>query len=239
LESVNVICMKWGTRYGAHYVNRLFHGVKNNLNRPFRFVCFTDDDTGLEEGIESFPLPPITIPEQHTVSPWRKLSLFSKELADLSGKTLFLDLDVIIVDTLDDFFDFSENFSIIENWTQKGRGIGNSSVYCFNIGQHADILEYYESNQDEVFANYSNEQIYLSLNIKDKQYWPETWCKSFKFHAIPRGIKRLFVEPSIPSGCKIVVFHGYPNPDQAMIGDYGKKLRKYFKPATWIEKYWV
>ena len=231
--------MKWGTRYGAHYVNRLYHGVKNNLTRPFRFVCFTDDDTGLEEGIESFPLPPITIPEQHTVSPWRKLSLFSKDLADLSGKTLFLDLDVIIVDTLDDFFDYSEKFSIIENWTQKGRGIGNSSIYCFNVGEHADILEYYESNQDEVFANYSNEQIYLSLNIKDKQYWPDDWCKSFKFHAIPRGIKRYFVEPSIPDGCKIVVFHGYPNPDQAMIGDYGKKLRKFFKPAKWIEKYWV
>lgn len=239
MESINVICMKWGTRYGAHYVNRLYHGVKNNLTRPFRFVCFTDDDTGLEEGIESFPLPPITIPEQHTVSPWRKLSLFSKDLADLSGKTLFLDLDVIIVDTLDDFFDYSEKFSIIENWTQKGRGIGNSSIYCFNVGEHADILEYYESNQDEVFANYSNEQIYLSLNIKDKQYWPDDWCKSFKFHAIPRGIKRYFVEPSIPDGCKIVVFHGYPNPDQAMIGDYGKKLRKFFKPAKWIEKYWV
>lgn len=239
MESIYVICMKWGTRYGAHYVNRLYHGVKNNLTRPFRFVCFTDDDTGLEEGIESFPLPPITIPEQHTVSPWRKLSLFSKDLADLSGKTLFLDLDVIIVDTLDDFFDYSEKFSIIENWTQKGRGIGNSSIYCFNVGEHADILEYYESNQDEVFANYSNEQIYLSLNIKDKQYWPDDWCKSFKFHAIPRGIKRYFVEPSIPDGCKIVVFHGYPNPDQAMIGDYGKKLRKFFKPAKWIEKYWV
>jgi hypothetical protein len=231
--------MKWGTRYGAHYVNRLYHGVKNNLNRPFRFVCFTDDDAGLEEGIESFALPPITIPAEHTVSPWRKLSLFSKDLADLSGKTLFLDLDVIIVDSLDGFFDYSEDFSIIENWTQKGRGIGNSSVYCFNIGQHAEILEYYESNQDEVFAKYSNEQIYLSLNIKDKQYWPEAWCKSFKFHAIPRGIKRLFVEPSIPNGCKIVVFHGYPNPDQAMIGDYGKKLRKFFKPAKWIEKYWA
>lgn len=239
MQPVNIICMKWGTRYGPHYVNRLYNGVKKHLNIPYRFICFTDDATGLDQGVESFPLPEITIPEQHSVSPWRKLSLFSKQLGDLSGKALFLDLDVIIVDSLDEFFDFSDRFTIIENWTQKGRGIGNSSVYCFEVGAHSDILEFYEKNQTEVFSNYSNEQIYLSLNIKDKKYWPAKWCQSFKFHAIPRGIKRFLVEPMIPEGCKIVVFHGYPNPDQALVGDYGKKLRKYFKPAKWIERYWA
>ena len=161
MQPVNIICMKWGTRYGPHYVNRLYNGVKKHLNIPYRFICFTDDATGLDQGVESFPLPEITIPEQHSVSPWRKLSLFSKQLGDLSGKALFLDLDVIIVDSLDEFFDFSDRFTIIENWTQKGRGIGNSSVYCFEVGAHSDILEFYEKNQTEVFSNYSNEQIYL------------------------------------------------------------------------------
>ena len=41
--SVNIICLKWGTRYPARYTNILYASVKRHLHRPFRFVCFTDD----------------------------------------------------------------------------------------------------------------------------------------------------------------------------------------------------
>ena len=30
-----IICMKWGTKYGAEYVNRLYNMVKRNLTLPF------------------------------------------------------------------------------------------------------------------------------------------------------------------------------------------------------------
>ena len=55
----NVLCLKWGKRYGAEYVNRLYRGVKANLSGPFRFVCVTDDPTGLVEGVEpcAYPSP--------------------------------------------------------------------------------------------------------------------------------------------------------------------------------------
>ena len=48
----NVICMKWGTKFGAEYANRLYKMVEKNLTVPHRFVCFTDDPTGLDAGIE-------------------------------------------------------------------------------------------------------------------------------------------------------------------------------------------
>lgn len=235
---VNVVCMKWGAKYGPEYVNRLYSMVKRHLQLEFRFACFTDDGSGLDSGIEVFPLPPIHVPEAHDISPWRKVALLNPELGDLTGKTLFLDLDVIIVDDIDCFFEFSDKFTIIENWTQLGQGIGNSSVYLFEVGAHSDVALKYEREIDTVFSEYSNEQIFISKNIPDKHYWPKDWCRSFKFHAIPRGLMRYLKEPSIPEGCKILVFHGYPNPDQALAGDYGTKLRKYFKPARWITDYW-
>ena len=37
--SVNILTLKWGARYSAEYVNRIYRGVKRNLRRPFRFVC--------------------------------------------------------------------------------------------------------------------------------------------------------------------------------------------------------
>ena len=235
---VNVICIKWGTRYGPEYVNRLYHMVQRHLSLPFRFACLTDDSMGLDDGIETFPIPDMHVPAEKAVSPWRKLALFAPQLGDLTGKTLYLDLDIVLVDSIDPFFSYSDKFTIIENWTQKGRGIGNSSVYCFEIGRHADVLSYYETHMDEVLEKYSNEQTYLSKHIGDIAYWPETWCQSFKFHAIPRWPARLWKTPALPAGCKILVFHGHPNPDEAMEGRYGRKLRKYFRPAAWIGDYW-
>ena len=54
-DKVNVLCLKWGKRYGADYVNRLYRGVSANLSRPFRFVCVTDDPSGLAAGVETAP----------------------------------------------------------------------------------------------------------------------------------------------------------------------------------------
>jgi len=47
--------MKWGGKYGPHYVNALREGVSRHLTAPFRFLCLTDDAAGLKTGIESAP----------------------------------------------------------------------------------------------------------------------------------------------------------------------------------------
>ena len=52
-----VICMKWGTKYGPEYVNRLYGMVSRHLHGAFRFVCFTDDTTGIRPEVENFRCP--------------------------------------------------------------------------------------------------------------------------------------------------------------------------------------
>ena len=49
---VNVICMKWGVKYGPEYVNRLYRGVAQYLSRAHRFVCFTDDGGNSGDAVE-------------------------------------------------------------------------------------------------------------------------------------------------------------------------------------------
>ncbi|MEX2365586.1 MAG: glycosyltransferase, partial [Pseudohongiellaceae bacterium] len=56
-DPVNILCMKWGTKYDASYVNKLHSMVSRNLSLPFRFICLTDSDEGLDQDIESFPIP--------------------------------------------------------------------------------------------------------------------------------------------------------------------------------------
>ena len=45
-DLVNVLCMKWGNKYPADYVNRLYSMVARNMQRPFRFICLTEDSVG-------------------------------------------------------------------------------------------------------------------------------------------------------------------------------------------------
>ena len=44
--------MKWGTKYGPEYVNRLYGMVRRHLRGDFRFVCFTDDVTGIRPEVD-------------------------------------------------------------------------------------------------------------------------------------------------------------------------------------------
>ncbi len=244
MEKVNVICMKWGTVYGPEYVNKLYSMVKRCLHRPFRFVCFTDDASNLYEAIEVQPLPLLEVPPQHQQSPWRKLSMFQPQLANLTGMTLFLDLDLILVEDIDCFFSYGkpQDFCIIENWTQLGAGIGNSSVYRFQAGKCSFIYEAYNMNPLRACQSYDNEQIFLSHQVirsgHNLVFWPKEWCRSFKRHALPKWPMSWLRQPSIPIDAKIVVFHGHPKPDEAALGRWPGKFWRRFRPATWIDEYW-
>ena len=68
-------------------------------------------------------------------------------------------------------------------------------------------------------------------------YWPDEWVPSFKYHCVPSLFMRFFKEPSIPLNAKIILFHGLPNPPEAIQGISGKWYR-YIKPTPWIEDYW-
>lgn len=245
MNSVTILTMKWGTAYSADYVNKAYAMVKRNLTIPFNFVCFTDDPLGIRPEVQTFPLPEIEVPEQHRCSPWQKLSMFKKDLAGVSGVGLFLDLDIVIVENIDCFFTLGneDDFYIIENWTQLGRGVGNSSVYRFPISKLDFIYEEYVKDPLKVCSSYDNEQIFLSKMIVERghilNFWPAEWCQSFKRASLSKNfIHNWFNEPIIPNGVKIVIFHGHPKPDEAMRGQWPGKFWKRFKPASWIAKYW-
>jgi hypothetical protein len=47
-----VYTVKWGTRYGSEYVNKLYRGIKRNTTIDFDFYCCTDDASGLSDEIK-------------------------------------------------------------------------------------------------------------------------------------------------------------------------------------------
>lgn len=237
---VNIICMKWGTKYHAHHVNQLFASVKFHLKRPYRFICFTDDSKDICAAVETMPLPSFRNAEGVDRG-WPKLAMFSPELADITGTALFLDLDIVIVGGLDEFFDLQGDFWIIKDWKRPWRLTGNSSVFRFEIGQMPDVLENFDNNFEVITKRYRNEQEYLShyLFQKDKlQYWPSTWCQSFKYTLIPIFPRNFWQTPKPGLDARIIVFHGCPKPEEAIYG-ISNKWYRFYKPARWIADTWL
>lgn len=247
-QPVNVICFKWGTRYGVHYVNNLYAGVKKHLHRPFRFICVTEDPSGLTEGIESVP-----IPENPGHPNWPnvflKLLITADGFAGLQGPTLFFDIDIIITGDIDCFFDYKLGKNvIIHNWIERRKTmfrkrpeIGNSSVFRFEAGKSQYICDTFLKEKDRAIDRsiFVTEQAFLTYAMKERYWWPEEWVRSFKRHSMRPFPLNLFLAPVLPKDTRILVFHGRPDPDQALVGFKGKHPNRHSRPAPWISNYWT
>ncbi len=193
-----IICMKWGKKYSSIYVNKLYHSIIKFTKKPTKLICFTDDKKGINENILCKPLPNITLPDILKNSPWKKLSIWQYPLFDIQGEVLFLDLDLVITGNLDRFFEYKKNdYCVIENWTQKGSNIGNTSCFKFNIGKHKYIYDDFQKNPIAIFKRYRIEQVYISKTIKSHFFWPDDWCKSFKHNLLPPWPKKIVVSCNI------------------------------------------
>lgn len=254
-EPFNVICIKWGTIYSADYVNKLFSMVTRNSTFNLNFYCFTDDVDGLDSRIICKPLPRLAVsPEDDKYAYKKEAGLCDDDLGGLRGqRVLYFDLDVVLVANIDDFFTYpeGEDFVIVNDWNTRGNSVGQASCYSWVVGTLGVIKKYFEEHPKEVVAEYfTASQEYLSAQvIKHKgemKFWPEQWCRSFRFHCMPIGILRSFITPRIPAGTRVVVFHGRPNPHEAREGKWSndfsvpfyKRWYKTLRPTTWIDDYW-
>ena len=149
------------------------------------------------------------------------------------------DLDLIITGSLDDLFDYPGEVMIIKDWIKKD-GTGNSSVYRFEVGAHPEILSEFEKSFQQIKNTHRNEQEYLSAALMAKNalvYWPDEWCRSFKRHCLKPFWFLIARETQVPENARVIVFHGKPDPHEAIAGVSGKWYRR-FKPATWITDHW-
>lgn len=239
-QPVNVICMKWGAKYDTTNVNRLRAMVKRHLSLPHRFVCFTDNGTGARDDVEIMPLPYVNVP-QGPERCWRKLGVFSPEETGLHGLTLFLDLDLVLLDSIDCFFEYPGEFIIIRDWlrdSKTGRAVGNSSVFRFDATKHHAILESFNADAQNIAAHHRCDQDWMTHYVGAPTYWPEAWCRSFKRHCLQPFPISLFKAPKHPPDTKILVFHGNPKPEVAANQVTMKPLAlRYTKPATWLNQF--
>lgn len=267
--SRQIICVKWGRKYGPDYVNRLYGMAARHVSGPFRLFCFTDDRQGLRREVEAMDLPELGCePPRNSPGQWRKVVLWGRELGGLQGPALFIDLDSVIVDSLDGYFEFGEPEDVIlaRNWAKPFSRLGQTSVFRYPIGRNPHLLDDFRADPQGIADRYHFEQHYVTASVKGGiRFWPEAWTRHFRLHCLPAFPLRYFVPARIPAGARIVTFPGGPNPEDVALGRWlpqqpaypgrwqhlrdtfserrlqrtrWRHLTRYVRPVPWLDEHW-
>lgn len=117
--SLQVVCVKYGTKYGADYVNKLYYGVKTHLSLPHTFHCFTEDGEGLDTNIKVVPLA------NHWQAWWSKVHIFDGQVYSSAEKpkvlVMYIDLDMIISGSLD---------SLVHSFDGRFATLTTNDIFC-------------------------------------------------------------------------------------------------------------
>lgn len=209
---LHVVCVKWGTKYGADYVNKLFHGVTKYLTLPHDFTCFTEDPSGLDEGILTEPLA------ENWNNWWGKATLFAPHA--LTGRLLYIDLDSVITGSLDDLGRYSGAFALMstrEIYCEKAKDGYNSSIIAwhtsFGSSIYASLKRYYQY----VLKYICRFDFWLEMTVANADYVQEYLPGQFLDYCS-------FCQEIVPEGCRIVAFPRDPKPHEAK--------------APWIQDLW-
>lgn len=176
-------CIKWGDKYSAEYVNRLFRAVQRNLTVPHTFVCYTDN----ADGLDCLALP---LPAGH-IGWWYKLFLFS-----LDRPVLVIDLDVVILRNIDALV--CDEFRAIKDPWQSGY---NSSVVMIPAGM-GEVWEKYLTDRPDKRLHGDQDWLNIVPGFSSESCYPPDLCKSYK--AEVRGVGL--------GDTALVYFHGDPKP---------------------------
>lgn len=238
---IHVVCLKWGDKYPADYVNKLHGMVRRHLTLPFFFHCMTEDSHGLSPEIHVLPLPDLGVHGW-----WYKLYLFNSSFYGLSGDILFLDLDVVITGSMDNLLTYSPGSFCIA--PDKLPGAYNSSVLRFKIGSMAFIWDSFVCQKEAVMGRFHGDQDWIQHLVLKAQIYPYPMVVSYKFDCyssarfsgggVGKWLRRhgYFLprkKAVYPDGASVVLFHGKPDPEDVMQTSYDK-----YRHAPWISACW-
>jgi tetratricopeptide (TPR) repeat protein len=211
---IHVVSVKWGKKYGADYVNKLYRGVLKFLTEvEFDFYCFTEDPSGLEEGIKVIPLA------ENWTGWWGKATLFSD--TGLEGRLLYIDLDSVITGELNELARYQGAFAVM----------GTSDLECEKAkdGYNTSIISWHSGFGKEIYSVLKKYYKQTLKFICRFDFWTEMMVKNAGL--VQDLFPGMFLDyltyckDHVPEGCRMVCFPREPKPH-----DY---------KSDWIRELWV
>ena len=202
----------------SKYVNNLFEGVSRYADRPFDFICFTNEDLDLAPGIEQRSFPMVT-----TRGVLPRLYMFSEQSGLFGHQVLCLDLDVVVVGDLGPLMSYSGLFCARSKFKIGEEHKLDGDIMSFQAGREAEARFWKPFVKDVKAAELLTQgrerywMRYVAGDIADR--WDVVTPKSV------RSFKRHMGNSNkIPSGAAIISCHGIPRPHQVK--------------GEWIKEYW-
>ena len=184
---MNIIFVKWGTKYSSEDVNNLY---KSLVREDFDYYCYTDDPSGIDPNINI-----INIPAKPALKVWwNKLYMFNKDFP-LSGKTIFFDLDVyirsdpwVILNDIDwntlTLVDCSFKTHVVDSRKHHFDVKINSSVAAWDADNsyiHSLWDKFYSSQKDYYLRKYAGIDRFIVHEGFDYNVFPSDTIQSYKY----------------------------------------------------------
>jgi hypothetical protein len=181
VNSRTIACVEWGNYLGRgeEYVAKLRAMVARHTRCEYEFVVLRP--TGL-------------------IGWWNKIELFRP--GALTGRILYLDLDTVVVGSLDPLFE-SKGILHLANWGWTKNDYG-SGVMVWDAGEHEEVYSLYDK---DVPSRFRGDQDWMT-HLGGWEALPPALCKSYRYHS----------KASPPEGASVVCFHGTPKPHEIASG---------------------
>lgn len=199
--SLHVVLVRWGSKYGPPYVQRLLRDIATYLSYPYETHLFTDDP--------SCPAIAGLVDHTHLLRPglhgwWNKLAMFGNVFPP-GARVLYFDLDVIIMGDLSPIVACADPFVMISNFgPNRPQSLHNSSVMLWTPSVFTrQVVDLYEP---EVAKKLHGDQCWLWRVMRDGiSNFPKGLVVSYKYDC----------RRAVPHSASVVVFHGDPKPIDA------------------------
>jgi hypothetical protein len=199
--------------YGRKHVAALKSMVARHLSLPHEFVCVTNVPGAVDGICRAVPLDMTTfVPGTR----YAKLMLFRRDIGERLGeRVLYLDLDTVIVDSIDPIVDRPEPLVLWRNpnHVYPRRARYNTSIMLITAGCRPELYESFDPNRhpDEMrkFTT-GTDQAWISHNVgADEAYWDAS--HGIRGAGRPGDIVR-GVGETLPPGTRIVFTPGPREP---------------------------
>lgn len=238
----SVVCYRWRPQhadhrfvFGAETVNTLKAMVRRFYTRPVRFICCTDDPSGLDPDVEVVPIwdDYANLPSPHgkrNPSCYRRLKGFSAEMASVFGQRFVtVDLDCVATGDLRTIFDRPEEFVAYGDTNPQPHSYYNGSLMLMTAGCRSQVWERFDPirSPDEAYRAgcYGSDQAIIShcLGPNEAKFMRSDGVYSFRNDFVLKSVRAL------PENARLVIFHGRLKPWMPEVTD------RY----PWVRQHWT
>lgn len=220
-QPLTVVTFKWRAPPGyrstfrGEHVDTLRRMVARHYQRPHRFICITDDASGIQEpDVELFEIwddfSRVANPSgRKNPSCYRRLRLFAAQPgAFLGPRFVVLDLDCVILRDLAPLWDRPDPF-VIWRSTTSGNPY-NGSMWMLEAGARPHVWRDFDPDTSPRLTRraglYGSDQAWMAYAMGPDE---ATWSPADGVHSYRNEVES---NGRLPKGARVVFFHGKTDP---------------------------